>query len=79
MGTNMPLLKCMAWGCLLLFVQKLQCLQKFQYDVAMWVSKSHKSAKFHTLIWCGLLVTLAEFKKEEEEEEEEEDEEFWSL
>ena len=54
----------MAWGCL----QKLQCLQ---YDVAMWVNESHKPAKFHALIWCGLLVTLAEFK--------EDDEEFWSL
>ena len=30
----------------------------------MRVSKSHKSAKFHTLIWCGLLVRLPEFKKE---------------
>ena len=38
------------WGYLLLFTQKLQCLQGFQYDNAMRVSKSHKSAKLHTLI-----------------------------
>ena len=30
----------------------------------MRVSKSQKSAKFHTLVWYGLLARLAEFKKE---------------
>ena len=33
----------------------------------MQVSESHKSARFHTLIWFSLLVTLAEFKKKKEE------------
>ena len=42
----------------------------------MRVNESHMSAKFHALIWFGLLVRLAEFKEEEEEED---DEEFWSL
>ena len=61
----------MAWGCLLLFKRKLQCLQNFKYDVAHRVNNCHLSAKFHGLI---LLVTLFEFKEREGEEE---DEEFW--
>ena len=49
MGTNIPLL---LHG-LGLFTQKVQCLQKNQYDVALQVCESHKSAESHTLIWCG--------------------------
>ena len=39
---HMPLLKCMAWGSILLFTQ---CLQNFQYDIAIRVSESHNSVK----------------------------------
>ena len=33
-----------------LFIQELQRLQHFQYDVARRVSELHKSAKFHGLV-----------------------------
>ena len=33
-------------------------------SISMRVSESHKFAKFHTLVWCSLLVMLAEFKNQ---------------